>query len=70
MSDESNTEVEIEQEMMIDLPLEDLGVEDTSDGGAVIFLQENITIQKDTPWFENILENVDTSMLKTCVSDL
>ena len=70
MSDESNIEVEIEEGLTVELPEEELEVADTSDGGAVIFLQEKVTITKDSPWFENIVEDVDTSMLKTCVNDL
>jgi|21_taG_2_1085346.scaffolds.fasta_scaffold00527_11 hypothetical protein len=68
MADE---QVEITQEEMtvIELPEEELEVEDTADGGAVIKL-ETVSIKQGSDHFANIVEEVDRSKLRICISDL
>ena len=68
MADE---QMEITQEEMtiIELPEEELEVEDTADGGAVIKL-ESISVKEGSDHFANIVEEVDRSKLRICISDL
>ena len=59
-----------EEEMtIVEMPEEELEVEDTADGGAVIKL-ESISVKEGSEHFANIVEEVDRSKLRTCISDL
>ena len=64
-------DVQITEEEMtiVEMPEEELEVEDTADGGAVIKL-ESISVKEGSEHFANIVEEVDRSKLRTCISDL
>ena len=64
-------EVEVEEEItMVELPEEDeLEVEDTEDGGAIILMEE-LSVRDASAHFENIVEEVDQRLLKTSIDDL
>ena len=64
-------DVQITEEEMtiVEMPEEELEVEDTADGGAVIKL-ESISVKEGSEHFANIVEEVDRSKLRICISDL
>ena len=63
-------EVEVEEVTMVELPEEEeLEVEDTEDGGAMVRM-ETVSVRETSDHFENIVEEVDQSLLKTSINDL
>tara|TARA_R110000751_G_scaffold77653_1_gene156468 strand:- start:4207 stop:6768 length:2562 start_codon:yes stop_codon:yes gene_type:complete len=62
-------EVEVEETTMIELPIEELEVEDTEDGGAFIRM-ESVSIREGSSHFDNIVEEVDQSLLTSSIADL
>jgi len=63
-------EVEVEEVTMVELPEEEeLEVEDTEDGGAMVRM-ETVSVREASDHFENIVEEVDQSLLKTSINDL
>lgn len=55
---------------LVELEEDQLEVEDTEDGGAVIRLENQADVERNSQHFANIVEEVDSSMLATAVSDL
>jgi len=63
-------EIEVEEVTMVELPEEEeLEVEDTEDGGAMVRM-ETVSVRETSDHFENIVEEVDQSLLKTSINDL
>lgn len=54
----------------VELPDEDLEVEDTDDGGAVVRLQNEEQVRRNEAHFANIVEDVDPTALAEAVTDL
>ena len=59
-----------EEGEMVEVPDEDVEVEDTEDGGAIIRLEQKQDARKHQEHFANIVEDVDQDMLKESVNDL
>ena len=55
---------------MVEMPEDDIEVEDTDDGGAIIRLEEKEDEEKNLKHFANIVEEVDSSALTEIVTDL
>lgn len=69
--DEESTMHEVLEGETIGLPEdEDVEVEDTEDGGAVIRMKDAQDVKANEEHFANIVEDVDQSALDTIVSDL
>ena len=70
MAEENEIEIEVEEVTMVELPEEDeLEFEDTEDGGAMVRM-ETMSVREASDHFENIVEEVDQSLLKTAINDL
>ena len=70
MAEENEIDVEIEEITIVELPEEDeLEVEDTEDGGAMVRM-ETMSVREASDHFENIVEEVDQSLLKSAINDL
>tara|TARA_R110002110_G_scaffold239746_1_gene455778 strand:- start:1552 stop:4149 length:2598 start_codon:yes stop_codon:yes gene_type:complete len=70
VAEENEIEIEVEEVTMVELPEEEeLEVEDTEDGGAMVRM-ETISVRDTSDHFENIVEEVDQSLLKTSINDL
>lgn len=54
----------------VELPEENLEVEDTEDGGAIIRLEDKVDSEQRRSHFANIVDEVDQSALKEAVTDL
>ena len=69
--DDMNDKLEDQQEgETVELPEEDLEVEDTEDGGAVIRMKNEQDAEAQKAHFANIVDEVDQSELARAVSDL
>ena len=55
---------------MMDLGEENVQVEDTEDGGAMIRIEDEADLQRATEHFANIADDVDAAMLAEAVTDL
>jgi hypothetical protein len=64
-------DVQITEEEMtiVEMPEEELEVEDTEDGGAIIKL-ESVSVKEGSEHFANIVDDVDRSKLRNCINDL
>jgi len=70
VAEENEIEIEVEEVTMVELPEEDeLEFEDTEDGGAMVRM-ETMSVREASDHFENIVEEVDQSLLKTAINDL
>ena len=72
---ELNTPMDDEEEQdeqgeMLELKEDELEVEDTEDGGAIIRMENEEHAARNEQHFANIVEEVDPTMLKTAVADL
>tara|TARA_R110001606_G_scaffold156772_1_gene299625 strand:+ start:146 stop:2740 length:2595 start_codon:yes stop_codon:yes gene_type:complete len=67
----SEEEIEMIEEMtMVELPEEEVSdVADTEDGGAII-LMESVTVTEGSEHFANIVEDIDSGLLKKAITDL
>jgi len=54
----------------VELPEEDVEVEDTEDGGAIIRMEKQVDPEKRRSHFANIVDEVDQSALKEAVTEL
>ena len=70
MSDKLIDNVDDDNGETIELPEENLEVEDTEDGGAIIRLENEEQNKRNLAHFANIVEEVDSALLKEAVSDL
>ena len=55
---------------MMELGEENLQVEDTEDGGAMIRIEDAADLERATEHFANIVDDVDQKMLAEAVTDL
>ena len=70
MAEEKRLEDEMPKGEIVEMDDDDLEVEDTEDGGAVVRLENKEDERKNLAHFANIVEEVDSDMLKEAVTDL
>ena len=70
MAEEKRLEDEMPKGEIVEMDDDDLEVEDTEDGGAVVRLENKEDERKNLAHFANIVEEVDSEMLKEAVTDL
>ena len=70
MADDNLTENEPEMGETLSIDAEDMDVEDTEDGGAIIRMENAQDAEDKKAHFANIVDEVDQGMLDDAVTDL